>query len=164
MGNRRLYKIEHFHTLGTSESERLKVTALNLFHPTASPRLPKDRFLYAATQSHRAGLPGNIDMITQSALTPLRESVTALPAPAAGRRGIQPTCPSQVASAKNVILPLRSLNERFSSNALMGLRKIEEKRGDTNNEILFSAPFRLPQIFLNALSHASIVLSKSFWV
>ena len=41
MGNRRLYKIEHFHTLGTSESERLKVTALNLFHPTASPRLPQ---------------------------------------------------------------------------------------------------------------------------
>src|SRR4030042_155295 len=28
MGNRRLYKIEHFHALGTSESERLKVTAL----------------------------------------------------------------------------------------------------------------------------------------
>ena len=55
MGNRRLYKIEHFHTLGTSESERLKVTALNLFHPTASPRLPKDRFLYVATQPLRAG-------------------------------------------------------------------------------------------------------------
>ena len=50
MGNRRLYKIEHFHALGTSESERLKVTALNLFHPTAPPRLPKDRFLYVATQ------------------------------------------------------------------------------------------------------------------
>ena len=59
MGNQRLYKIEHFHTLGTSESERLKVTALNLFHPTASPRLPKDRFLYVATQPHRAGLAGH---------------------------------------------------------------------------------------------------------
>jgi hypothetical protein len=28
MGNRRLYKIERFHTTGASESERLKVTAL----------------------------------------------------------------------------------------------------------------------------------------
>jgi hypothetical protein len=37
MGNRRLYKIEYFHMLGTPEPERLKVTALNLFHPTASP-------------------------------------------------------------------------------------------------------------------------------
>ncbi len=37
MGNRRLYKIECFHKLGTLESERLKVTALNLFHPTTSP-------------------------------------------------------------------------------------------------------------------------------
>jgi hypothetical protein len=32
--------------------------------------------------AHRAGLPGNVDMIRGSALTPLRESVTALPAPA----------------------------------------------------------------------------------
>ncbi len=37
MGNRRLYKIECFHKLGTLESERLKVTALNLFHPSTSP-------------------------------------------------------------------------------------------------------------------------------
>jgi hypothetical protein len=35
MGNRRLHKIERFHTLGTPESERLKVTALNLWK--ASP-------------------------------------------------------------------------------------------------------------------------------
>ena len=37
----------------------------------------------------RAGLPGNVDLITGSALTPLRESVTALPAylPTAGRQG-----------------------------------------------------------------------------
>ena len=75
-----MYRIEHFPTLGTSESERLKVTALNLFHPTASPRLPKDRFLYVATQPHRAGLPGNEGKIIRSALTPLRESVSALPA------------------------------------------------------------------------------------
>jgi hypothetical protein len=37
--------------------------------------------------AHRAGLPGNESMIIGSALTPLRESVSALPAPAAGRRG-----------------------------------------------------------------------------
>lgn len=30
--------------------------------------------------AHRAGLPGNVDMITGSALTPVLESVTALPA------------------------------------------------------------------------------------
>ena len=49
MGNRRLYKIEHFDTLGTSESERLKVTALNLFHPTASPFSEKSFFSYCDT-------------------------------------------------------------------------------------------------------------------
>ena len=36
------------------------------------------------TGRHRAGLPGNVDMIRGSALTPLRESVTALPAHKAG--------------------------------------------------------------------------------
>jgi len=51
MGNRRLYKIERFHTSGTSESKRLKVTALNLFHPTASPPFPKNRFFHIAIQS-----------------------------------------------------------------------------------------------------------------
>ena len=45
MGNRRLYKIEYFHGLDTPESERGKVTALNLFHPTASPRFQKVGFL-----------------------------------------------------------------------------------------------------------------------
>jgi hypothetical protein len=30
--------------------------------------------------THEAGLPGNVDMVIGSALTPLRESVTALPA------------------------------------------------------------------------------------
>jgi len=71
MGNRRLYKIECLHTLGTPESERLKVTALNLLklllkiaelpgeviifrivslrdtlpvHPTASPLFQKSVF------------------------------------------------------------------------------------------------------------------------
>jgi len=33
------------------------------------------------------GLPGNVDLITGSALTPLRESVTALPAPAYRQEG-----------------------------------------------------------------------------
>ena len=32
------------------------------------------------TGQARLGLPGNVDMITGSTLTPLRESVTALPA------------------------------------------------------------------------------------
>jgi hypothetical protein len=44
MGNRRLYKIERFHWLGTLESEPLKVTALNLFHPTTSPSFKKMSF------------------------------------------------------------------------------------------------------------------------
>ena len=58
MGNRRLYKIECLHTLGTPESERLKVTALNLFHPTTSPPFQKVGFFQIATQSlgaRRAG-------------------------------------------------------------------------------------------------------------
>ncbi len=37
MENRRLYKAECIHRLGTPEYERLKVAALNLFHPTAPP-------------------------------------------------------------------------------------------------------------------------------
>jgi hypothetical protein len=53
MGDRRLYKIERFHTPGTPESERLKVTALNLFRPTAAPPFPKNRSFHIATQSHK---------------------------------------------------------------------------------------------------------------
>jgi hypothetical protein len=41
MGDCGLYKIECFHVIGTPEFERLKVTALNLFHPTASPPFKK---------------------------------------------------------------------------------------------------------------------------
>ena len=37
--------------------------------------------------AHRARLPGNVDMITGSALTPVLESVTALPAPAYRQEG-----------------------------------------------------------------------------
>jgi hypothetical protein len=44
MGNRRFYKIEYLHTLGTAGSDRLKVTALNLFHPTAFPPFQKVGF------------------------------------------------------------------------------------------------------------------------
>jgi hypothetical protein len=44
MGNRPLYKIECFHALGTPDSERLKVTALSLFHPIASPFVQKVGF------------------------------------------------------------------------------------------------------------------------
>ena len=36
---------------------------------------------------HRAGLPGNVDMIIGSALTPVLESVAALPAPAYRQEG-----------------------------------------------------------------------------
>ena len=49
------------------------------------------------TGQARLGLLGNVDMITGSALTPLRESVAASPRLPAyrrqARRGIQPTCP-----------------------------------------------------------------------
>jgi len=44
MGNRRLHKIERFHTLGAPESEWLKVSALNLLYPTASPLFQKVGF------------------------------------------------------------------------------------------------------------------------
>jgi hypothetical protein len=49
MGNRRLYKIECLHMVDTPESERLKVTALNLSHLTASPPFEKT-ISYIATQ------------------------------------------------------------------------------------------------------------------
>ena len=40
------------------------------------------------TGQARLGLPGNVDMVTGSALTPLRESVTAFPAPAYRQEGL----------------------------------------------------------------------------
>ena len=46
-------------------------------------KLPPYNGLYVKPTAHRhrhGGLPGNEDMIVGSALTPLRESVTALPA------------------------------------------------------------------------------------
>ena len=54
MGNRPLYKIERIHMLGTPESEGLKVAALNLFHPTASPPLQHVSF-FIVTQSLKRG-------------------------------------------------------------------------------------------------------------
>jgi hypothetical protein len=50
MGNRRFHEIERFHTSGTTESERLKVTAPNLFHPTASSPFLESHF-HLAIQS-----------------------------------------------------------------------------------------------------------------
>ncbi len=50
MGNRRLYKAECIHMLGTLEFEPLKVTALNLFYPTASLPFPKNWFSHIVTQ------------------------------------------------------------------------------------------------------------------
>ncbi len=60
MGNRRLYKIECLHTLGTPESEGLKVAALNLLHPTASPLFQKVGFIHIVRQSlgEREGMRG----------------------------------------------------------------------------------------------------------
>ena len=51
MGDHRLSNVQFLQTLGTFESERLKVTALNLFHPTVSPFLRKLIFFYVMTQS-----------------------------------------------------------------------------------------------------------------
>ncbi len=51
MGNRRLYKIECLQTLGTSESERLKVTALNLFTRPPLPLVQKSVLSYFETAS-----------------------------------------------------------------------------------------------------------------
>ena len=50
MGNRRLHYAERIHMLGTPESERLKVTALNLFHPTVSPPFQRVDFFHIVTQ------------------------------------------------------------------------------------------------------------------
>jgi hypothetical protein len=55
MGDRRLHRIECLHMLGTPESERLKVTALNLFHPTAPPPFQEVGFFIITTQSLKGG-------------------------------------------------------------------------------------------------------------
>jgi hypothetical protein len=52
MGNRRLHNIECIQTLNMPESERLEVTALNLFHLTTSPLFRKAKVFHITTQSH----------------------------------------------------------------------------------------------------------------
>ena len=72
MGNRRLYKIECIHTLGTPESERLKVTALNLFHPTASRPFQKVGFFHIVTQPpNEDGKKGDDYPLTALSVNPL---------------------------------------------------------------------------------------------
>ena len=62
MGNRRFYKIECLHTLGTPDSEQIKVTALpspkrlragrsKSFPPDLLSPFPKNQFFYVMTQS-----------------------------------------------------------------------------------------------------------------
>jgi hypothetical protein len=51
MGKHHWLKIECLHMGGDPESNRLKVAALNLFHPTASPLLRKAVFSYCDTAS-----------------------------------------------------------------------------------------------------------------
>jgi hypothetical protein len=51
MANDCIYEIEYFHPVGMFHPERLKVSALNFFHPTASPHLSENRFFYITTQS-----------------------------------------------------------------------------------------------------------------
>jgi hypothetical protein len=65
--------------MSTKQKEHSGLTGLKVKFPR--PCLPTGR--------HRTGLPGDVDTIAGSALTPLRESVTALPAylPTAGRQG-----------------------------------------------------------------------------
>ena len=55
--------------------------------PEANRGIMGLRLILVKLPAHRAGLPGNVDMIRGSALTPLRESVTALPAPAYWQEG-----------------------------------------------------------------------------
>jgi hypothetical protein len=51
MGNHRLHEIESIHMLGAPESDRLKVTTLNLFHPTTSPPFERGGFSFYVTAS-----------------------------------------------------------------------------------------------------------------
>jgi hypothetical protein len=59
MGNGRLNKIVCFYMLGTTEFKRKKVTALKLFHLTASPPSLKSWFFHIATQSQRGERKGD---------------------------------------------------------------------------------------------------------
>jgi hypothetical protein len=59
-----MWEIKCFHALGTLSSERIKVAARNLFHPTASAPPPKAGFFHIATQSLEGeGIIGEISNI-----------------------------------------------------------------------------------------------------
>ena len=51
MGNHRGFNMEGVYMFGALEFKRLKVAALNLFHPTASPLFPKGVFSLCDTVS-----------------------------------------------------------------------------------------------------------------
>jgi len=65
-----VHEIECLQPLGTSESGREKVTALNLFYPTASPPSAKSRFFGIATQSLKGELPGKVVFFDRVPLNP----------------------------------------------------------------------------------------------
>jgi hypothetical protein len=72
MGNRRLCEIKGLHMLGTSESERLRVAALNLFHPTASPLSKEVVFSCCDIASQSGGSEDilNVPEIDQAGMLP----------------------------------------------------------------------------------------------
>ena len=51
MGNHHWLKTEYVHMVGNPESKQLKVAALNLLHPTASPLFRKAIFSHCDTRS-----------------------------------------------------------------------------------------------------------------
>jgi hypothetical protein len=55
MENERWLEIECFHRVADSELKKLKVAALNLFHPTTSSLLRMEVFLYYDTVSRGRG-------------------------------------------------------------------------------------------------------------
>jgi len=109
MGNRRLYKIERLHALDTRGSERLKVTALNLLHPTASPPFSKSwvfpyydtvslgervrvrgvepftLYIAACSQVRRFGRLTNSPACQELPLIPRRRHPSSLPVPSTGQ-------------------------------------------------------------------------------
>ncbi len=68
MGKHRWLKLECFHMVGDPESKRLKVAALNLFHPTASPLLRKAVFSYCDTAPRERRERGNGILMGETSL------------------------------------------------------------------------------------------------
>ena len=87
---------------GSSTSQLRGKPLLNSFLSTQNeaPPLPSPKRLRAGR--HRAGLPGNVDIITGSALTPLREFVTALPAYKVGHPADLPVTMACFLQGRNV--------------------------------------------------------------